>query len=115
MGWGDLGDGAVEEHAQGDVLARGQREGREVRPHGEVGPAVAADGEPELEASAARTVAEDRLVRVCVCARACVCARVCACVCACVRVSVLLFFFYITPTDFAQTSRKSVHSISIVM
>ena len=67
--WGggrDLGDGAVEEHAQGDVLARGQREGREVRPHGEVGPAVAANGEPELEASAARTVAEDRLVRACV-------------------------------------------------
>ena len=69
-GGGDLGDGAVEEHAQGDVLARGQREGREVRPHGEVGPAVAADGETELEASAVRTVAEDRLV--CACVR-CVC------------------------------------------
>ena len=71
-GGGDLGDGAVEEHAQGDVLARGQREGREVGPHGEVGPAVAADGETELEASAARTVAEDRLVCACVCVRVCV-------------------------------------------
>ena len=87
---GDLGDGPVEQHAQGHGRAVGQREGGEVRPHCQVGPALAADVEAEVEASAARTAAEDRLrntctchVSMCMCMCTCMCMCICMCMCMC--------------------------------
>ena len=79
---GDLGDGPVEQHAQGHGCAVGQREGGEVRPHCQVGPALAADVEAEVEARAARTAAEDRLRNTCTCTchvSMCMCTCMCMC------------------------------------